>query len=30
LIEVLEFVREGVLLLHAEMRKPRKPTHTLH
>jgi uncharacterized protein YgfB (UPF0149 family) len=28
--EVLEFVRVGVLLLHAEMRKPRKPTHTLH
>ncbi|HET7925427.1 MAG TPA: UPF0149 family protein [Rhodanobacteraceae bacterium] len=30
LSEVLEFVRVGVLLLHAEMRKPRKPTHTLH
>lgn len=30
LSEVLEFVRIGVLLLHAEMRKPRNPRHTLH
>ncbi|HEX5122406.1 MAG TPA: UPF0149 family protein [Rhodanobacteraceae bacterium] len=30
LSEVLEFVRVGVLLLHAEMRKPRSSRHTLH
>ena len=28
--EVLEFVRVGVLLLHAEMRKPRSSRHTVH
>ena len=30
LSEVLEFVRVGVLLLHAEMRRPRNPRHTVH
>jgi hypothetical protein len=30
LSEVLEFVRVGVLLLHAEMRKPRSARHTVH
>jgi hypothetical protein len=30
LSEVLEFVRVGVLLLHAEMRKPRSSRHTVH
>jgi len=30
LCEVLEFVRVGVLLLHAEMRKPRGSRHTVH
>ena len=30
LCEVLEFVRVGVLLLHAEMRKPRSTRHTVH
>jgi uncharacterized protein YgfB (UPF0149 family) len=30
LCEVLEFVRVGVLLVHAEMRKPRSSRHTVH
>ena len=30
LSEVLEFVRVGVLLVHAEMRKPRSSQHTVH
>lgn len=30
LLEVLEFVRVGVLLLHAEMRRPRSSRHTVH
>ncbi len=30
LSEVLEFVRVGVLLLHAEMRRPRSARHTVH
>jgi hypothetical protein len=28
--EVLEFVRVGVLLLHAEMRRPRSAHHSVH
>jgi uncharacterized protein YgfB (UPF0149 family) len=30
LSEVLEFVRVGVLLLHAEMRRPRSARHSVH
>jgi uncharacterized protein YgfB (UPF0149 family) len=30
LFEVLEFVRIGVLLVHAEMRRPRSSQHTVH
>ena len=30
LSEVLEFVRVGVLLLHAEMRRPHSSRHTVH